>query len=148
MWKGNSIGCAIITGTPTLAEVGTHPLKFYTNNFVGGQAGGNPYVITTYKIVVVNNTSLNENPKIQVLLQNNPNPFNDKSEIQFSAEDNGIAQFKVYNMIGTVVLQYDIAVKKGLNKLMLDSKDFDSGVYFYSLVNGNNAFTRKMIVKK
>ena len=147
-WKGNSIGCAIITGTPTLAEVGTHPLKFYTNNWVGGQAGGNPYVITTYKIVVVNATAISENPRIQILEQNNPNPFGDKSEIQFSAEDIGTAQFKIYNMIGTVVQQYDIHVKKGLNKLELDAKDFDSGIYFYSVVSGRNAFTRKMIVKK
>lgn len=147
-WKGNSIGCAIITGTPTIGEVGTHPLKFYTNNWVGGSSSANPYVITTYKIVVVNTTAINENPRIQILEQNSPNPFGDKSEIQFSAEDIGVAQFKVYNLIGTVVQQYDIMVKKGLNKVILDAKDFDSGVYFYSVVHGNNAFTRKMIVKK
>lgn len=148
MWKGNSIGCAIITGTPTLSEVGTHPLKFYTNNWVGGQSGANAYVITTYKIVVVNNTSVNENPKIQLVMQNNPNPMVDKSEIQFSAEENGIAHFKIYNLIGTVVQQYDIVVRKGMNKIELDSRNFDSGIYFYSLSHGNNAFTRKMVVNK
>lgn len=147
MFKGNSIGCARITGTPTAGEVGTHPLKFYTNNFIASQ-GANPYVITTYKIVVVNTTAINENPRIQALLQNNPNPFDDRSEIQFSAEENGIASFKVYNMIGTVIQQYDVKVKKGINKIELNSKDYDNGVYFYSLVHGNNALTRKMVVNK
>lgn len=147
-WNGNSIGCAIITGTPTSSEVGTHPLVFNTDNYVGGQTSPNPYTITYYKIVVMNASAINDNPKIQSLLQNNPNPFNDKSEIIFTSEDNGIAKFKVYNMIGTVVKEYDIWAKKGINKLEIDAKDYDSGVYFYSLSYGNNAFTRKMIVKK
>ena len=51
-------------------------------------------------------------------------------------------------MIGTIVQEYEIKVKKGINKLELDAKDFESGIYFYSIVNGNNVFTRKMIVKK
>lgn len=149
MFKGNSIGCAIITGTPASGEIGTHLLKFYTSNYLGGQTAANPYVITTYKIVVMANPAgVNEYPNIQVIKQNNPNPFNDKSEILFTAEDFGTAQFKIYNMIGTVVQEYDIAVKKGINKLALDAKDFDSGIYFYALVSGSNAFTRKMIVKK
>ena len=148
-WKGNSKGCAIITGTPTVGEIGTHPLKFYTSNFVGGQASANPYTISYYKIVVMpSGNAVNENPKLLSLLQNNPNPFNDKSEIIFTADDNGMAKFKVYNMIGTIIKEYDIWAKKGINKLEIDAKEYDSGVYFYSLSYGNNAFTRKMIVKK
>ena len=70
------------------------------------------------------------------------------SEIIFTADDNGMAKFKVYNMIGTAIKEYDIWAKKGINKLEIDAKDYDSGVYFYSLSYGNNAFTRKMIIKK
>lgn len=148
-WKGNTKGCSIITGTPTAGEVGTHLIKFYTSNFVGGQSAANPYAITYYKIVVMPaSNGVSENPKIQIVMQNNPNPMVEKTEIQFTAEDNGVAQFKIYNIIGTVVQQNDIAVKKGINKIELDSKDFDSGIYFYSVSHGNNAFTRKMIVKK
>lgn len=147
-WKGNTKGCAIITGTPTAGEVGTWKLKFYTKNFVGGSATPITYTISYYEIVVVSASGINENPGIQNLLQNNPNPFTSKSEILFTAEDNGIARFKIYNMIGTVVQEYEISVKKGINKLELDAKDFDSGIYFYSIATGNNILTRKMIVKK
>lgn len=147
-WKGNSIGCAIITGNPTSSDVGTHPLQFLTNNYVGGSPSANPYTAKGYKIIINAASGVNENPNIQILQQNTPNPFDDISEIQFIAEDNGVAQFKVYNLIGTVVQNYDIAVKKGLNKIELNAKDFDSGVYFYSLAHGTTAFTRKMIVKK
>ena len=149
MWKGNTKGCALITGTPTAGEVGTHVLKFYTNNFVGGLTSPNGYVINYYKIIVMPaSNGVAETPRIQTLLQNNPNPLVSKTEIQFMSNENGTAAFKVYNMIGTVVMQYDVNVRKGMNKLELDSRDFDSGVYFYSLTTGNGSMTRKMIVNK
>jgi hypothetical protein len=149
MWKGNSIGCAIISGTPTAGEAGVHLLKFYTNNFVGGQTIANSYVITTYKIVVAPaSNGINENPRIQLVMQNNPNPMVDRTEIQFAADDNGYANFKIYNIIGTIIQQDEIFVHKGINKIELNARDFDSGIYFYSLSHGSNAFTRKMIVNK
>jgi hypothetical protein len=147
-WKGNSIGCVIITGNPTAGDIGTHTLLFNTNNYVGGNLTANAYVAKGYKIVVSASAGVSENPNIQVLQQNSPNPFDDVSEIQFVAEDNGVATFKIYNMIGTVMQEYDIAVKKGINKIELSAKDLDSGIYFYCLAHGTNAFTRKMIVKK
>lgn len=148
MFKGNSIGCAAITGTPVTGDIGTHPLQFFTNNYLGGNASPNAFTIVGYKVIVSAGSNVNENPSIQILQQNNPNPFGELSEIQFTAEDNGTAQFKIYNMIGTVVQQYDMKVKKGINTLEIDAKDFDSGIYFYSVVNGSNSFTRKMIVNK
>jgi len=147
-WKGNSIGCLVITGTPASGDVGTHPLQFIINNYVGGSPSPNPFTVNGYKIVVSASSGISENPEIQVIEQNNPNPFSDRSEILFTSNDNGTAQFKIYNMIGTVVQQYDIAVRKGTNKLVLDAKDFESGIYFYSIVSGRNVFTRKMVVKK
>ncbi len=147
-WKGNSIGCAVITGTPVAGDIGTHTLQLYTNTYLQG-GGANPYTVTGYKIVVMPAVgAVNENPNIQILQQNNPNPFSNLSEIQFTAEDNGTAQFKIYNLIGTVIQQYDMKVKKGINTLELDAKNFDSGIYFYSVVHGSTSFTRKMIVKK
>lgn len=148
-WNGNTIGCAIITGTPVIGDVGTHPLQFSTDNYLDF-LGNNPYTITGYRIVVMSApNAINESAKGgQILQQNNPNPFGDLSEIQFTAEDNGTVQFKIYNLIGTVIQHYDVKVKKGINKLELDAKDFDSGIYFYSVVHGSNSFTRKMIVNK
>jgi hypothetical protein len=119
-----------------------------TSNYLGGNPNANPFVVNGYRITVAAALNVNENPKIQIVQQNSPNPFDGVSEIQFTAEDNGVVQFKVYNLIGTVVQDYDISVKRGLNKLVLNARDFDSGIYFYSLAHGTNAFTRKMIVKK
>lgn len=147
-WKGNSIGCILISGTPTTADIGTHNLSVFTNNYIGGNTTANPYTFKGYKIIVSAGTAVSENTLNQTLLQNNPNPFNDKTEISFITEDNGTAQLKIYNLIGSMVQQSDIRVKKGMNKIELNAKNFDAGVYFYSVVSGNNILTRKMIVNK
>ena len=91
---------------------------------------------------------MNEVQDAAVLLQNSPNPFSDKTEISFTTEENGTAQLKIYNLLGSVVQQSEVRVNKGMNKIQLDAKNFDSGVYFYSLVYGNNVSTRKMVINK
>lgn len=149
MWKGNSIGCAIITGTPTVSDIGTHNISFYTSNYVGGQPASNPYTITCYKIVVMPTSSADsEVPDVQSVMQNKPNPFSDKSEIVFTSNNNGMVKFRIYDMVGTIIKEYDVLTKKGINKIEIDAKEYNSGVYFYSISYGNNVFTRKMIVKK
>jgi hypothetical protein len=148
MWKGNSIGCAIITGTPTPAEIGSHNLTFYTSNYLGGQTSPNPYAITCYKIVVMPASNVNEAPKIYMVMQNTPNPFAEKSEITFTSENSGMITVRIYNMVGMVIKEYNMWAKKGINKVEIDAREYNSGIYFYSLSNGNNVFTRKMIIKK
>lgn len=146
-WNGNSIGCAIITGTPATADIGTHNLVFNTNNYLRGY-GNKTAAVTGYKIVVSVCTGVDENPNVQELIQNNPNPFSDKTEIYFTAEENGTAEFKIFDMLGTQVYHSSVKAKSGLNKIEVNAKDFNSGIYFYSIAHGNNAFTRKMVVNK
>ncbi len=147
-WPGGTKGCVIITGNPTTADIGTYPLKFQTNNYLGGSTTANPYVANGYKIIVNAANSINEVLDIVFFKQNSPNPFDEKSEISFTSNDNGTVQFKIYDMIGSIVQDFDIEVKKGTNKIVLNGRDFEAGIYFYSLVNGKNSFTRKMVVKK
>ena len=147
-WKGNSIGCLIITGTALVSDIGTHPLLFNTNNYVGGSISANAYTAKGYKIIVNASNGIHENFNTQILQQNNPNPFSGVSEIQFTAKENGVAHFKIYNILGVTIQEFDINARKGTNKITIDSKDFNSGIYFYSLAQGSNLVTRKMIVEK
>jgi hypothetical protein len=115
---------------------------------LAGNVNANSFVAKGYRIVVNAASGIHENQDVQFLQQNNPNPFDDISEVQFTAPYSGTAQFKIYNLVGGVIQQYEVTVKKGVNKIKLDARDFDSGVYFYSLVHETEAFTRKMVVLK
>jgi Secretion system C-terminal sorting domain len=147
-WKGNSIGCVVITGTALTTDIGTHPLIFNTINYLGGSAFANPYPVKGYRINVVAIAGIHEDYPTSLLQQNNPNPFDDITEIQFSARENGTAHLKICNVLGTTVQEFDLAVKKGINKTTVNAKDFSNGIYFYSLKQGSDLVTRKMVVEK
>lgn len=87
-----------------------------------------------------------------VLLQNNPNPFSNKTKISFCLNDADFStvEIRIYNHIGKQVQHMDVSkTSLGLNTVELNMLDMHSGIYFYSLfVNGKQVDTRKMVVVK
>ncbi len=148
-WRGNTTGCAIITGNPTIADTGTYPLTINTNNYVGGSSSPINYVITYYKIIVNAPSSVVDNSSTAFeVLQNAPNPFQDKSEITFISGTAGNVDIKVYNMVGTVVRTIKVKATSGVNKVIIDSKGFSSGIYLYSISNGDKTITKRMVINR
>jgi hypothetical protein len=82
------------------------------------------------------------------VLQNNPNPFDDKSSIYFNSVRTESVNFKVYNMLGSEVYSNTINAKAGVNTIVLDANKFTQGIYFYELSNGVNSVTKRMVVSK
>lgn len=76
-----------------------------------------------------------------------PNPFSGTAKLTYSMDskvDN--ARIVIYNMIGEEVKNIPVNNPQGL--IILDSDDFESGVYFYSLVANNEILaTKKMVVQ-
>jgi hypothetical protein len=54
---------------------------------------------------------------------------------------------KVSNILGKIVYTKSISAQRGVNKIILSGKDFESGVYIYTLSNGRNAIARRMIIQ-
>lgn len=81
--------------------------------------------------------------------QNFPNPSNPKSNIYYEIPVAAIVSIRVYNMLGqlvkTIVNEYKDA---GYHIAEFDGTNLPSGVYFYRLVAGNFAETKKMILLK
>ncbi|HEY3250741.1 MAG TPA: choice-of-anchor B family protein [Ignavibacteria bacterium] len=96
-------------------------------------------------------------PEDFYLKQNYPNPFNPSTSIEFGLPYDGFASIKVYDALGKeVALVFDSFVSKGVQTVLFDSKNFASGVYFYSMnvsysVNGvtkTYSAAKKMILAK
>ena len=146
-WRGNTAGCALITGNPTINDTGTYNLTINTQNYVGGSSSPINYVITYYKIVVNAPSSVAESNGVSFeVLQNYPNPFSDKSEISFNTATAGNAEVKIFNMVGTEITRFHIKAKHGMNKFTVDSKSFTSGVYMYSITSGEKTITKRMVI--
>ena len=83
------------------------------------------------------------------LQQNYPNPFNPSTMISFTIPEAGYVTLKVYNTLGEEVATLLDGFKSAQSyEIKFDGTDLANGVYLYSLEEGNNIITKKMILLK
>ncbi len=83
------------------------------------------------------------------LSQNYPNPFNPSTEIRVSLASPGNMSLTIYNVLGQVVDVVEQGYKPAGTYIYNVNMDrFASGVYFYSLHEGSNLLTKKMLLLK
>ncbi len=83
------------------------------------------------------------------LSNNYPNPFNPSTVIKVSLKQAGIISLKVYNVLGQLVKVVDQGYKApGVYSYDVNMNNFASGVYFYTLQQGANIMTKKMMLLK
>ena len=85
------------------------------------------------------------------LLQNRPNPFDDRTSISVWVEETfpyKTAQIEVIKPFGTVLYTSDIRLDKGMNEIWYDHKyhHFSQGLLYYRLmIDGKHVETRSMV---
>ena len=100
-----------------------------------------------YSTLPVNLTGRNNSEHEFALYQNNPNPFNGKTVINFNLPENAEASISVLDITGRVIWTNKNTYTKGLNSITLTTEDFKtSGVLYYRIDSGSYSSTRKMIV--
>ena len=92
-------------------------------------------------------------PQSYALLQNYPNPFNAGTVIPFDLKNEGDWSLAVYNVAGQSVRTFSGHDAAGQVQVSWDGRDEQgrtaaSGVYFYRIVSGDFAATKKMILLK
>lgn len=81
-------------------------------------------------------------------VKNYPNPFTNSTTISFDAMESGANySLVVIDLLGKVVRSQPIQTVKGVNQFVFDKGALTSGVYFYSLSNGQSSITQKMIIE-
>jgi predicted acyl esterase len=99
-----------------------------------------------------NATNLDNSTKLEYkLIQNNPNPFNPSTSIQFSIPENGFVTLRIYDVTGkeiaTLVDEQKIAGEYSIN-FNADYYHLSSGVYFYKLSAPGFSQIKKMLLIK
>lgn len=83
------------------------------------------------------------------LSQNYPNPFNPTTDIKVSLKQSGVMSLKIYNVLGELVDVVSQGFKPaGEYTFNVNMDRFASGVYFYTLRQGPNTLTKKMLLLK
>ncbi len=150
----DAAGCIHVSGTaPTNTMIGTYNLNvFITGNVTLPIVGATdvPDTIKYYKIVI---DSANwagiasvPTPTHFEVYQNSPNPVNGVSEIQYFSPVNAKITFKVVNVLGTMIQNKTFEGKTGMNSIYISSRDIAAGVYMYSISNGTQTITKRMVV--
>jgi hypothetical protein len=87
------------------------------------------------------------------LIGNYPNPFNGGTVISFAAPAgyNGTTSLDIFDQLGRKIRSIPVSLTEGLNKITLGRTEFgdlSSGMYFYRISAGGQAFTGKMTYLK
>lgn len=68
---------------------------------------------------------------------NFPNPFNEKTKVLLNLPTSGFINLSIFNILGQQVYKQGMYLKSGLNELIIDGKEFNSGIYFVKISSGN-----------
>jgi len=139
------------TWMPTwpLPEKTSNDLKYTASlTSTDGLPVGDPYWFTGTTTAV--QASPKALPYAFTLSEAYPNPFNPSTNIHYSLANAGNVTMRVYNVLGQVVktLVNSAHQEAGEYTVHVDMSNLTSGVYFYSLEQGNNRLVQKMMLLK
>lgn len=119
-----------------------------------GPGGGHVVISEAVTQYIPSTGILNQNEPVDFSLsQNYPNPFNPETNIKFSISKSANTSLKVYDISGKEVaslLNENLIPGSYVVKFSAtgSGSSISSGIYYYTLVSGNNTMTKKMMVIK
>ncbi len=153
IFAGGSSSCAVLTSAgPTSAEIGSHQVIMNTTTTVDAGLFGiqtQNDVVDYYYINVSNATSVINrfNDFTFELKDVYPNPVNSNAKIQFISGSSANVVFSVFNYLGEKIEERNIAASRGVNDIEISAKDYANGMYLYSINNGIQVVSRRMIIE-
>jgi len=150
---GGSSSCAVLSSlNPTLAEIGSHQIIINTTTTVDAGLFGiqtQDDVLDYYYINVNSATSsVNQFNNFSFELKDIfPNPINNNAKIQFISGNSSDVVFTVFNYLGDKIEERKIVANRGVNNIEISSNDYANGMYLYSINNGIQIVSKRMIVE-
>ncbi|MCD4697738.1 MAG: T9SS type A sorting domain-containing protein [Bacteroidales bacterium] len=142
--------CVLLEGTPTVA--GNYPLKIVVDVFV--EYLGNLYYLATVADSLslsmdVNTSGIQEfgNTSMMVL-GNSPNPFSTALDIFYFMPEPQEVTFKLFDLPGKLIYEEIVNARFGENHIIYNGSALKPGIYIYSISDGQNQFTQRIIKSK
>jgi hypothetical protein len=125
-----------ITFNPNITILTKNPGNNYVRIFEIKLPAYQKYILSFVELKLIN-----------VIPQNNPNPFRTTTTIRFSLPQNSYVTLKVYDSLGRKIASLvDGELNPGEHSVVYNSEGLPSGVYFYRLQAGKFVQQRKMVV--
>lgn len=152
-FPGGVTSCAVLSSSsPDVSEIGLHQIIMNTTTTADAGLPINIEqvdVIDYYYIEVSGtNSTLNQFSDNSFELKGAfPNPVVNNSKIQFISGIPEAVTFKVYNLLGEEIESQLINSNRGVNTINLNTTSYSKGMYLYSINNGKEMLTKRMIIK-
>ncbi|MCB9169059.1 MAG: T9SS type A sorting domain-containing protein [Flavobacteriales bacterium] len=145
------LGCGLIDGIPT--AIGDFPLTFNVTayTFVLNNVVPFPYAFQGYHIVIDPDTAIGISEIGRTDLgsvRNVPNPFADRTTIEFQLAQAGKVHFKAFNLIGEQLREQEMNGRSGLNRLQFNADGLEDGIYLYKLETDRSSYTGRMVLHR
>lgn len=103
-----------------------------------------------FKVTPTNDVSVDELSNDMKLGQNQPNPFNSTTTINFELEKYGDnVKIEIYDLIGKSIRSYNLgSLSAGKHSLKVNADGMTPGAYFYSLTAGDKMLTKRMMLSE
>ena len=153
VYSGDEVGCVSIHGIAN--QSGIYDLTFIVDGWITffqqvvAMSDVVGYVeIEGYKLIINGDgTSIDiVYANSFSVLKNTPNPVTDKTTIYFNVVNNQKITLEVFNMMGAKIKSESLSATKGVNQIDLDASQYEAGIYFYTLSNGDQTISKRMIV--
>ena len=153
-FDGGATSCAVLSSpSADVSELGSHQIIMNTTTTADAGIGipiTQDDVIDYYYIEVLNGTTstLNQFNDLSFELKGVfPNPAVNNAKIQFISGTPEAVTFKVYNLLGEEIESQFINSQRGVNTINVNTTSYSEGMYLYSINNGKEVLTKRMIIK-
>jgi hypothetical protein len=154
-FPGGSNGCIVFSGLAVSGQEGSYPLTITIDVTATVTIGGFPIqstqteTLNDYVFIIDGPLSVGwAKGKSLELKPNFPNPAVSKTSIDYIVPTAAIAEFRLFNVLGKELLNKNFKAKPGKNTIELDVREFEDGIYMYSIKTGNTVMTRRMVISR
>jgi hypothetical protein len=144
------------TSDPTVPQIGAYQLGIFAT----------PYVLISQFLPPVASTQSSYDGYILLIVEGEPatierlqpetfkslmaipNPSNSNTRIQFASGYNTEVTFTVTNLLGKTMMVQKFAATRGVNEINYDVSSLANGVYLYTISDGKNTVSKKLVVNK
>lgn len=148
-WSGTSIGWQFATHDIDFATNGATVIRFrFGSNFANASEGWTIDDVCFEEIAPCI-ISVEENPTLDFdFAQLHPNPAQSETNLSFNVSQPGNIEFIVTNAFGQVMTIIPFEAQAGSNDLLLDLKEWSSGIYYINAQYSGGLVTEKLVITK
>lgn len=155
-FPGGTKKCAEVYSStnPTTSQIGSYPLTILATPYIDffgsptsvGQTTYDGYYLVIEDGAMAGVSHVGEGQMKSLIAY--PNPTNGNTTVEFAMGYDTQVTFTVANLLGEVVNRQMLSAPRGLNRINFDASDLSNGIYLYTITDGKNTISKKLIVNK